>query len=227
MSKAGDLQVETSTNSAFRIREVTSSDREGIDRITELHMELLSFGPMAKFGDEVIRETIYVVGLSDDLMKVAIAEINGEPAGFIAYTMHADDFHQTLIKNHFFKAALVMLKSLIMQPSRIRHLPRAFQVVTSRNELPSNIEGIQSEVLCIGVRPQYLTPAFVRQTNLRIGARLLEHAFEDLRRNGFTKTLMIVDADNPRALLFYQSLGAELTACTFGGVPSYFVQFDL
>jgi hypothetical protein len=38
---------------------------------------------------------------------------------------------------------------------------------------------------------------------------------------------MIVDADNPRALLFYQSLGAELTACTFGGVPSYVVQFDL
>lgn len=218
-------KIEVATS--FKIRQVTASDIEGIDHITELHMELLGFGPMARFGDRFIRETIYASALKDNLMEIAVAEVDGHSAGFIAYTNAAHTFHRSLIRRHFLGSAWALITSLLSRPSRLVHLPRAFKVVFSRNELPDNIEDVQAEVVCFGVRPQYLTPAFVRQTNLRIGNLLLQHAFDYFRRNGFNNALMIVDADNPRPLLFYQSLGAKLTACTFGGHPSYVVLFEL
>ncbi len=228
MSSIEMAQVSETTKPIFALREVTVADQAGLDLTTKLHMDLLGFGPMAMFGDQVIRETIYEVGLADDLIKVVIAEVDGKPAGFIAYTAHAHAFHNALIGNHFFKAVRVMLTSLLTRPGRVRYLPRAFQVISSRNELARNVQdNIDSEVLCFGVYPEYLTPAFVRETRLRIGVLLLEHAFEDFRRSGFKNTRMIVDGDNPRALLFYQSLGAELTACHFGGISSFIVRFDL
>jgi ribosomal protein S18 acetylase RimI-like enzyme len=191
-------------------------------------MELLGFGPMAQFGSQFIRETVYAVGLADKLMHVVIAEVDGQAAGFAAYTTQAHAFHNALIGSHFFKAVWVTLRALLTRPGRVRHLPRAFQVVSSRNALAKNIhDDIDSEVLCFGVRPSYLTPAFVRDTHLRIGVLLLEHVFAALRAEGLKNTRMIVDGDNPRALLFYQSLGAELTPCEFGGIASYIVRFEL
>ncbi|MBL8152662.1 MAG: GNAT family N-acetyltransferase [Anaerolineae bacterium] len=199
----------------------------GIDRTTELHMELLAFGPMAQFGDRVIRDTIYVSALQDKLLEVAIAEIDGRPAGFIAYSLKPHDFHSLLIRNHLLKAVWVMALALITNPTRLRHIPRALKVIFSRDELPGSAKNIKTEVVCFGVRPEYLTPAFVKETGLRVGVRLLDHAFAYFRQHGFDRTRMIVDADNTRALLFYQSLGADLTACMFGGIPSYIVEIDL
>lgn len=214
-----------SLGAEFRIRQVQPADSKGIDLTTELHMELLSFGPMAQFGDKVIRETIYAPAVAASLLEVAIAEVDGHAAGFVAYTTRPHDFHTKLLRKSFLKAAWAMSLSLLTHPERVRHLPRAFQVIFSRNTLPNTVAEANTEVVCFGVRPEYLTPAFVRQTGLRVGVLLLEHAFDYFRQNGFHDTRMIVDADNPRALLFYQSLGAELTPCTFSGVPSYVVHF--
>jgi ribosomal protein S18 acetylase RimI-like enzyme len=212
----------------FRIREVSVSDAEGIDLTTRLHMDLLGFGPMARFGDRFIRETVYVVGLSDELLKVAIAEVDGHPAGFIAYTSEAHSFHNALIGNHFFKAVSTTLMALLSRPGRVLNLPRAFQVVRSRNELSANLDDdVDCEVVCFGVYPDFLTPAFVRRTKLRIGVQLLEHVFGMLSLQGHKKVRMIVDGDNPRAMLFYQSMGAEITPTVFGGIQSYIVRFNL
>lgn len=223
LTGADELDIGT----RFHIRQVDITDIVGIDRTTELHMDLLGFGPMAQFGDRVIRDTIYVSALQDGLLEVAVAEVDDRPAGFIAYTLKPHDFHSLLIRNHLLKAVWVMALALITNPARLRHIPRALKVIFSRDELPSLAQDIKTEVVCFGVRPEYLTPAFVKETGLRVGIRLLEHAFDYFRRHGFNRTRMIVDADNTRALLFYQSLGAELTACMFGGIPSYIVEIDL
>lgn len=214
-------------DAVFHIRQVKPFDREGLDLATELHMELLNFGPMAQFGDRVIRETIYAPAVASNLLEIAIAEVDGRAAGFVAYTTKPHDFHTKLLHKSFFKAAWALSLSLLTQPRRVRYLPRAFQVIFSRSTLPDAIAEASTEVVCFGVRPEYLTPAFVRQTGLRIGVLLLEHAFAYFRQHDFYDTRMIVDADNHRALLFYQSLGAELTPCIFGGVPSYVVRFTL
>lgn len=211
----------------FRLHEITASDAEGLDRVTELHMELLGFGPMAQFGGRVIRETIYAIALKYDVLKVVIAEVDGQPAGFIAYTTKRQVFHSELLRKNPLRVAWVMLLALLEQPRRLRHIPRAFKVVFSRSEVPEALAEIKSEVVCFGVRPAYLTPDFVRKTSLRVGLQLLDYAFADLRQNGCAETVMIADADNSKVLFFYQSLGAELTPCVFGGVPSYIIRFAL
>jgi len=81
--------------------------------------------------------------------------------------------------------------------------------------------------ICFGVYPEYLTAEFIRKTKIRVGVKLLQHAASYFRQHGFDTTRMIVDADNTRALLFYQSLGGEMTPCIFGGVPSYIVLMNL
>lgn len=227
MLRTEELDTRQPGAAAFRLREITAADTEGLDLVTELHMELLGFGPMAQFGDRVIRETIYAVALKHAALQVVMAEVNGQPAGFVAYTTKRQIFHSELIRRNLFRTAWVMLVSLLEQPRRLAHLPRAFKVIFSRSEMPADIAQMKSEVVCFGVRPAYLTPDFVRETGLRVGLQLLEYAFADLRQNGCAETIMIVDADNPRALFFYKSLGAELTACVFGGVPSYIVRFAL
>jgi ribosomal protein S18 acetylase RimI-like enzyme len=211
----------------FRIRQILPGDREGINITTELHMDLLGFGPMAQFGDAVIRETIYETAINERLLEVAVAEVNGRPAGFIAYTIDPHKFHTSLIRPHLFKVTRVMATALITHPSRLRHIPRALKVIFSRDEMPSTVAETHTEVVCFGVRPEYLTAAFVQKTRIRVGIRLLEHAAAYFRQHGYDSTRMIVDADNTRALLFYQSLGGEMTACTFGGVPSQIVRIDL
>ncbi len=231
MLKAPKSQMPTRSEAkvapVFRIRQVDSSDVRGIDIVTELHMDLLGFGPMAQFGYRFIRETVYVPALADKIMDIAVAEVDGQPAGFIAYSTQAQTFHKALMRNHLLTAAWEMGIALLTRPTRIRHLPRAFKVVFSRNEMPDNFDDTRTEVICFGVKPEYLAAGFVRETKLRVGHLLLEHAFDYFRQRSFNRTRMIVDADNPRALLFYQSLGASFNACTFGGVPSYVVVFDL
>lgn len=211
----------------FRIRQVEPGDNKGIDHTTELHMDLLGFGPMAQFGPQVIRETIYVAAINEGLLEVAIAEVNGRPAGFIAYTTDPHRFHSSLIRPHLFKVMRVMATALIIQPGRLRHVPRAMKVVFSRDDLGENADKAGTEVVCFGVRPEYLTADFMRQTKIRVGIKLLQHAAAYFRQHGFDSTRMIVDADNTRALLFYQSLGGEMSACSFGGVPSYIVHMEL
>jgi len=215
------------TTPQFRIRQVTVGDRVGVDWVTELHMELLPFGPMAQFGDHFIREIVYVNALKDNLLEVAIAEVDGKAAGFVVYTTDADRFNEAMLRKHFLQAVWILVTSFIKQPSLLRKVPRALKVIFSRNELPGDSNNIKSEVVCFGVRPEYLSPAFVRSSKLRIGHALLEHAFTYFRNHESKRTRMIVDADNPRPLLFYQSMGATFSPCVFGGIPSYMVVFDL
>lgn len=212
---------------SHRVWQISPSNVEGLDRVTALHMELLDFGPMAQFGDHFIREMCYAVPLHDGLLHLALAEVDDRPAGFIAYTDQAQTFHRSLFRNHFFEAGWILGISLLRQPRRLLRLPRAVRVVLSRDDLPDTVEDTQAEVVSFAVQPEFLSPAFVRRTGLRVSSLLLDHAFDHFRGAGFTRVRMIVDADNRRALLFYHSLGASFTPCTYGGVPSVLVSIDL
>ncbi len=211
----------------FSIRQIVQGDRQGIDLTTELHMDLLGFGPIAQFGPEVIRETIYVTGINEQLLEVAIAEVDGRPAGFIAYTIDHHRFHASLIGSHRLKVMTVMAKAIFTRPSRLRHVPRSLKAVISRDDLGDKTSSDATEVACFGVRPEFLTPEFIHRTKVRVGVKLLQHAASCFLQHGFDRTRMIVDADNRLALLFYQSLGGELTPCTYGGVPSFIVRMKL
>lgn len=212
---------------AHWIRQVSASDAEGLRRVSALHMELLDFGPMAQFGDEFIRRICYAIPVREGLLHLAIAEVGDQPVGFIAYTDRAKDFHRAMFRKHLVEAGWLIGLSLLQRPQRVLQLPRAMKVVLSRDNLPKDVEEIQAEVVSVGVRPDFLTPAFVRRTGLRIGLMLLNHAIDHFRSGNHKRVRMIVDADNRRALLFYHTLGASFTPCSYGGVDSLAVSIGL
>jgi SAM-dependent methyltransferase/ribosomal protein S18 acetylase RimI-like enzyme len=211
----------------FTLREIDPQDRHGLEQIAALHMELLDYGPMAGLGKRFVREICYQAHMQDEMLRVVLAEVDGQPAGFVAYTPHSLSFHRSGLSKHFFRAGFETAWALLSQPSRIVRLVRALRVLGSRRlEVKRDDEDL-GEVVCIAVRPQYLAPAFARKTKLRISEILVRHAARYLRRAGLARMRMLVDADNKPVLMLYHFLGAHFRDYSLGGEPMVEVTFDL
>jgi len=76
----------------YRIREIDPAGRQDIATVSRLHLVLLDWGPMARFGEFFLRRFCYTVLLRDGLMRAALFEVDGRPAGFVAYTSPRSPF---------------------------------------------------------------------------------------------------------------------------------------
>jgi len=210
------------------IREISCRDRAEMETVARLHLELLGFGPMAALGHRFIRDACYANNMLDGQLKVAIYEIDGEPAGFIAYTDRSISFHRTSLRNHWFRTAVTLLLSLVEDPRRIAALARAIGVLGSRRserELVGNDP--MGEVVCVAVQPAYLKADYRMEDGSRPSVSLIAYAAHRLRQAGVDDMRMLVDADNKPVLFLYKALGASFEAYEQAGVPTVQVWFDL
>ena len=150
------------------IREIGADDRCGLDVIAALHMELLGFGTMAALGPEFVREVCYRANMCAGVLWVFLAEIDGEPAGFLAVTPFSVTFHRSGLSGHLWLAGWQSLKALARNPKRIVALWKSLrELSTRRNEL-DRVEHDLGEIVCIAGRPQYLAPKFMRASGIRL-----------------------------------------------------------
>ncbi len=220
--------MENAAHGGFcRIRDIAPGERDGEAAVTRLHMELLHFGPMAALGDRFIEELCYAVPLKEGLLKIALYEVDGAAAGFVAYTAQSITFHRSLLRDHWVYAGWVLVLSLLFSPRRLIRLPRAVRVVLSRRAEQETGEDPLAEVVCIAIRPQYLTRDFISRSGCRPPEELIAHAIADFRRAGLSRMRMIVDAENKAALFFYHRLGARFQAYEQAGESKMLVWFDL
>ncbi|MBI3029540.1 MAG: GNAT family N-acetyltransferase [Candidatus Rokubacteria bacterium] len=210
-----------------RLREIDPTRREDVATITRLHQVLLEWGPMARLGELFLRRFCYTVLLRDGLMRAALFEVDGRPAGFVAYTDRSITFHRQAIRRHWAYAAWLIALSVLRAPRLVPRLLRAVWLMFSRRaELHLGQEPL-GEVLAIGVLPEYRTPHFVRRTALRIGEALIAHVVAYLQRVGVDRMRAVVDAPNKPALLFYHQLGGRFEPYERAGEPMVQVWFDL
>lgn len=160
-------------------------------------------------------------------MKAALAEVNGQPAGFIAYTHRSITFHRSAIGKHLGYVTYLTILSIISNPLLIPRIFRAARVMFSRRQEQNLGQDPLAEILAIGVLPEFSNPGFIRHTGLRISAELVNHAASYFRRIGLNEMRMIIDADNRAALLFYHSLGARLEPYEQAGKPMVQAWLDL
>lgn len=212
---------------SHQIREIEPHDEDGLVTIAQLHMELLDYGPMAGLGELFIRKIGYRMHLADGLLKVALSEVEGHPAGFIAYTSRSISFHRTALRRHWPYVTWIASLSVLRDPRRLGRLLRAIRVLLSRRAEKDLGEDPLGEIVAIAVRRVYCSPAFIQQTRHRVGAALVAHACSMLRGTGVSKVRMLVNADNQAALLFYHSLGARLGPYEQAGEPMVQGWFDL
>lgn len=211
----------------WNLEEVTASDQAAMDCLAGLHMDLLHFGPMAQLGRGFIREICYRIHLEEGLLRAAVYRVDGQPAGFVAYTARSITFHRKSLRSHGVRAAAAVLKALVESPRRLGALAGVLGTLASRRcEVETESDPL-GEVVCIGVRPEFSAPAFVRRSGINASRQLVDYAAACLQAEGVDRMRMIVDADNKPALLFYHHLGARFTRGTQAGKPVVFVWFDL
>ena len=211
----------------MRIRDIDPNNEKDVETITRLHMELLDWGPMAQMGKLFLKKFCYTVLLKDNLMKAALYEVDGKPAGFIAYTDKSITFHRFAIRNHLGYVIYLVILSIIRYPWVVLRLPKVIYLMLSRRGEKNLGEDPQAEVLAIGVLQEYRSPVFILKTGLRISEQLIGHVISFFRSMGLKKVRLIVDADNTPALMFYHNLGGRFESYEMAGVPSVLIWFDL
>lgn len=209
------------------IREIDPAHRQDVAAITGLHLRLLGHGPMARLGELFLRRFCYAVLLRDGLMRAALFEVDGRPAGFVVYTSRSITFHREAIRRHWAYVACLVALSVVREPRLVVRLLKAVRLMFSRRaELKLGRDPL-GEVLAIGVLPEYRAPEFVRGTALRIGEELIAHVVSHFSRVGVDRMRMVVEAHNKPALLFYHRLGGRFEPYEHAGEPMVHVWFDL
>lgn len=216
-----------SHNPAKELREIGANDKDDMKTVSSLHMELLGFGPMAGLGERFIREICYVKPVQDGLMRLALYEIDGKAAGFVAYTDKSISFHRHALKDHWIYAGWLTFLSLLEKPMRLKALIRAIRVVLSRRSEIKTGSDPMGEVVCIAVKPEFLRGKFVRNTGIRVSEELVTYGADQLSKTGVDEMRMLVDADNKAPLFLYHRLGATFEDYEQAGEPMVQVVFDL
>jgi ribosomal protein S18 acetylase RimI-like enzyme len=202
-------------------------DDRDIRAITDLHLQLLPWGPMAGLGRLFLRRFCYTLLIRDGLMEAALFEVDGEPAGFIAYTTRSHTLHREALRRRPAAAALLLAGSVLADPAVLVRLARGARLLFSRSAEKRAGGDPRAEVLAIGVLPAYRTAAFARSAGLQVSRELVLHAARRFRDAGLTEMRMVVDAFNKPTLLFYHGLGGRFEQYTRAGDPMVQVRFDV
>lgn len=224
---AGNADSERGDATRVQIENVASADEDGLHAVSDLHMELLDFGPLAGLGPRFIREIGYRLHIDDDLLQVALCRVDGEPAGFVSYTARSISFHRQSLGAHWPRVCWILFLSLAADPRRLAKLVRALRVVVSRRKEQRRGSDPMGEVVSIAVRQKFLSNKIVDAQGRRLSVALIEYARERLREQGVDEMRMLVDADNKLALFMYHGLGARMESYEQAGEPMVEVWFDL
>lgn len=209
------------------LTEISYQDSQALDHVAEMHMELLEFGPMAGLGMRFVREVCYRGLLKTRFFRVVIYSVNGEPAGFMAFTNKSKRFHEVGLKESRWLVVRETLLALLRNPLRFRSLLSSLRVLETRRHEPDKDAASDGEVICLAVRPQYLGGRFVRESGKRLSEELVVHAAKELQKEGVQNMRMIVDDDNKAVLFLYHRLGASFETFQLGERPSVIASFSI
>jgi ribosomal protein S18 acetylase RimI-like enzyme len=182
---------------------------------------------MAGLGESFLREICYTDLIRDQLLRAAIYEVDGRPAGLIAYTDRSITFHRQALRSRLVHVVSVLFRSITRSPRVIKNMVRAVRVILSRRGEKVLGQDPMAEVVAVGVLPEFRSPKFIRKTGRKISEELIAHAAQWFRGRGLKEMRMIVDADNLQTVLFYHSLGAVFEPYEQAGVKVMQVWFDL
>ncbi len=216
----------TTTVPQVELRELDVSDDTALRAVARLHTELMPFGPLAPLGEDFLRVVAYRAPMRDGLLRVALAEIDGAPAGFVAYTEDSAEFHARALKQHWVLAGWRMARALLSGPGRLRAVPRILRVVRSRVDEGGRGDRF-GEVIGLAALPESVTAEFRKRSGRWISRDLIAYAARRLHEAGRAELRMFVAAENTKTLLFYQVLGARFERVEHGGEPTVAVTFEL
>jgi len=211
----------------LKIREITGDSHDAAV-VARLHMSLFGYGPVGQLGEGFLSRFCYTKLIREGLIRAAVFEVDGEPAGFVAYTTLAVTFHRLALRKYPLHAGGALIYSMVRSPRVVLSVLKALHLMVSRRSQQEELGSDPcAEILAFGVLPQYRDREFVRRTGIRISQRLVEHATTFFKQNGLSEARAVVDTTNRPTLLFYRMLGASLEPYVQAGISSRLVRLPL
>lgn len=197
----------------LEVREFGPRAPADVDGLAELHPELLPKSPVALLGPRFMRGFYYRDLVADGLVRGAIAYVDGEPAGFVTFTLDSDGFMGAGIRRHPVRLVAVMAVAVLAEPfRRVPAVLEARSILAHRSAASDEQRG--AEILSLGVRPRFMRQ---RMGNALLGVGLLEGSVRRLRELGARRVRAVVDEGNTAAMLLYNALGWSVAEGRPGG----------
>jgi ribosomal protein S18 acetylase RimI-like enzyme len=191
------------------IREVGPEEAAALARIADLHVRLLSFGPVAGLGRELTQVVGYQMPLDEGLLRAAIYENGDELGGFISFARDSQSLLGELLRRRGCAVLGHIARSVLRSPARVLRIPRLFlSAITRTPPAPEGIDGL-AEITSLAVCPEFVDFQFVRAHRLRVAEELVRYAMDALRAEGATHVRGLIDADNRPVQALYGRLGAK------------------
>jgi ribosomal protein S18 acetylase RimI-like enzyme len=190
--------------------------------LMDLHSELLPNSPITLLGSKFMQSFYYRLLPRKNHIFGSIVYVDQKPAGFIVATHDSSGFMRSALRYYGLSLVWILGLSILQEPiTRLRAIWEALQIMKHRPpEVKESVSG--AELLSFGVRGEYCSAQFIRQSGLQLSKELLHRTVAKLEAEGASEIRAIVDADNIPAKLFYHSLGWQLVRTDVPGwrIPS-------
>lgn len=137
--------VSIKEEAGMSIRELDIADDGYITTLSKLHMAVFVDFFLTQLGLPFLK-TLYRGYIEDENSGILVAEINGDLAGFIAYSDEYSNFYKGLIKRCLPRFAFCSMIAVIRHPSFVKRLLGAFK---KSNEVKKEESYVELASICV------------------------------------------------------------------------------
>lgn len=135
----------TGEQAKVSIKELDTANEKHITTLSKLHMAAFPNFFLTQLGLSFLK-TLYRGYIEDENSGILVAEINGNLAGFIAYSNEYSKFYKGLLKRHLIRFAFCSLLAAIRHPSFIKRL---FGALKKSDEVKKEEAYVELASICV------------------------------------------------------------------------------
>ncbi len=179
-----------------------------IEAIALLHSTCLPESPVSRLGHRFMAHFYYRYLTEGDLIRCLLFRYQGVAVGFVAYTVHPNNFMGRGARCFFPTLLLTLLKTFAESPRRLFIPVEVIGELFQRKAL--KVKQGMAEILSIGVLPTY-RKEILRPEETKISALLFDRMIQELKDQACTSLRVITKKNNKESQKFYLRRGLRTT----------------
>jgi len=186
--------------------EVIVAGLDGARTAADLHQLLICQSPLTRLGPWFLADVYYDCLIGLGLGNIILANVDGETAGFITYTLDTKTFLSEVARRRWATLAAVAKQMWRKPLTTAATVIQSALIVLRQNAEPG--AEIRGEFLTMGVVDRFRDPAFIRASGISVAKSLIRAAQAEVAAGGGqnVKLFTLANAVGPNAL--YTMMGA-------------------
>lgn len=175
----------------MQIQRITSCNQQELNRIADLHFEVLKESTFRHFGKNFLR-IIYNTIIYDPKNLFLVLKEKNNIYGFAAATTDINKFYSQIVRDNFFSLSLEVIKTTIYYPKLL------FNTIQWLLTKPTN-QKYPAELQFIAIDQKFQGQGW--------GTKLIRELDKNFRSSGINQYKVGAWADNNRSNNFYNKIG--------------------